>query len=194
MSMKWRARSVWLGTLAMAAAVLVASYFNPSLGRTWQLPRYAFLAFGLGLAAAYYVTFFLAFRCPHCHAHQLRFTWDWLLMDDRCWRCHQALDGPARPRELVEEEFIGELDPVLAAHMRDDRLGLEDLRRRALTDPAAALELAEVLAARVEKLRAWAAIVRRQAPSDTHADQDLSRAEAELSDLRRLAHGGEPGP
>jgi len=97
------------------------------------------------------------------------------------------LDSPARPQELIDEEWVAERNPALAADMRRDRLALEELQARARTDPAAAARLEQELSAQVQKLREWVAIVGQEAPCEViDARRDLARAEAKLAECRSL--------
>src|SRR5207249_5476872 len=173
--------------MVVVIALAVVTLATPALNRPWHLSRAAAILVALGVVGGSYALSFLVFRCPHCRARQIRFRWDWLLIEDRCWRCHQPLDGPARPPDLVEEELAAEVNPALAADMRRDRLTLEELQVGARTDPAAAVRLERELSARVERLREWVTIVSRQAPSDeADARRDLARAEAQLAQCRLL--------
>src|SRR5712692_3788044 len=183
MPMKWRARLILIAVMALAVAAVAV----PGLNRSWHLSTAASILVAVGVFGAYYALTFLAFRCPHCRARQLRFRWDWLLMEDRCWRCHQPLDGAARPLDVVEEGLLAEVNPALATEMRRDRLALEQLQVRARTDPAAAARLERELSARVDRLKEWVTVVRRQAPSEeAEARRDLARAEAHLAQCRSL--------
>ncbi len=185
--MKWRIRSVYFAAYAMLALVLAVRPLRISLSRSLPLSPAVALAFGVGLYAALYALSFAAFRCPHCRARQIRGWWDWAFVSDRCGQCYQSLDGLARPHDLVEEELIAERNPALAAEIRRERLTLEDLRRRARTDPVAAEQLESELSTRVERLSEWVAEVRRIAPADeSRARQDLRRAQHELAQCRSL--------
>jgi hypothetical protein len=180
MLMKWRARL----TMLVVIGVALAASASPPLNRF----RYISLAVALlGIVGVPRALSLFFFRCPHCRARQLRFLYDWLFIGDRCWRCHQALDSPARPQELIDEEWVAQGNPALAADMRRDRLALEELQARARTDPAAAARLEQELSAQVQKLREWVAIVGREAPSEvTNARRDLATAEAKLAECRSL--------
>jgi len=183
MSMKWRSRSILLAAIALA----VAAVATPALNRSWHVSTANSIMAALGILGAYYALTFLAFRCPHCRARQLRFKADWLLMEDHCWRCHQPLDGAARPAHVVEEELLAEVNPALAAEMRRDRLALEDLQLRARADPAAAMQLERELSTRVNRLKEWVSVVRRQAPhEEAGARRDLAQAEAQLAQCRLI--------
>src|SRR6266536_3993278 len=176
--MKWRARLRMLVVMGLALAALA----TPTLNRPWHISTAVAVLLALGILGVSYALPFLVFRCPHCRSRQLRFPCDWLLIGDQCWRCHQPLDGPARPPDLVEEELVAEVNPALAADMRRDRLALEELQVNARTDPAAAARLERELSTRVERLREWVTIVSRQAPSEeADARSDLARAEAQLA-------------
>src|SRR5437899_8735058 len=116
MLMKWRARLTMLVVIAIA---LAASAIPPNRSRYMSL---AVVLLGIvGVPRALSLFFF---RCPHCRARQLRLLYDWLFIGDRCWQCHQALDSSARPQELIDEEWVAEGNPTLAADMRRDRLAL----------------------------------------------------------------------
>ena len=180
MLMKWRARL----TMLIVIGVALAASASPSFNRSRYIPLAVALLGIVGVPRALSLFFF---RCPHCRARQLRFVYDWLFIGDRCWQCHQALDSPAGPQELIDEEWVAEGNPALAADMRRDRLALEELQARARTDPAAAARLEQELSAQVQKLREWVAIVGREAPSEvTNARRDLARVEAKLAECRSL--------
>ena len=179
MTMRWRARLAWL---AAVAAVIPASIWRPHLSPA------ALAALGSAVALVLCAVFFLAFRCPHCGARQLRVRWDWLLMGTRCWRCQQLLDGAAVSDELLEEQLLAEINPQLAANRRRERLVLDELRGRAAASPAAAEQLHRELAARVKHADEWLAVVRREAPSvEPQAQRTLAGAQEEL---RRLGSHG----
>jgi len=180
MPMKWRARLAML----VVIGVVLAATTSPALNRS----RYTLVAIAvLGIVGVPRLLSFFFFRCPHCKAGQLRFVYDWLFIGDRCWHCHQALDGSARPQELIDEEWVAERNPALAADMRRDRVALEELEARARTDPAAAARLEQELSGQVQRLREWVAIVGREASSEvTNARKDLARAEAKLAECRSL--------
>ena len=91
--MKWRARTAYLVMfLALTSVGLVSvvvgkqSHLRIVAGAMW------FTA--LALFAALISSMFLLFRCPHCHARQIRNTYDWFFVGSHCWSCNELLDGP----------------------------------------------------------------------------------------------------
>lgn len=185
MTMKWRARSV-LFTVWAIVAVLVAI---PSTRATLYRPLHSvpLLVIAICVAASFYGITFVAFRCPHCGARQIRDRWDWLQLSDRCWKCQQPLDGPPLPTDVIDEQMVAEVNPTLAAQMRQDRLALEELAQRALTDPTAAEELGRQLARQVEQATNWVSVVRIEAPSmEAEAQDGLKRAQRELAQWQAL--------
>ena len=183
MPMKWRARLGLLVVMGLALAALA----NPTLNRPWHISTAVAVLSALGILGVSYGLPFFVFRCPHCRARQIRYRWDWLFIEDRCWQCRQPLDGPALPPDVIEEEAVAEVNPALAADMRRDRLNLEELQTRARTDPAAAARLERELSTQVQRLQEWLAIVDREAPSEVaDARRDLARAEEQLAQCRLL--------
>ena len=181
MTMKWRARFGMLVVMGLAVVALA----TPALNRPWHISKAVAVLVAVGILGVSYALPFLVFRCPHCRARQIRFRFDWLSIGDRCWQCHQPLDGPAIPLEVLDEELVAEVNPPLAAAMRQDRLVLDDLRGRAPTDPAAAARLERELSTQVERLRGWVALVEREAPSEEPAARrELAQAEAQLAQCR----------
>jgi hypothetical protein len=185
--MKWRVRSVYISVYVALLIVLAAPPVRASLSRHLPLSTGIAVLAAAGLYGALYALTFVVFRCPHCRARQIRSWWDWAFVSSRCRQCHQSLDGPARPHDVVEEELIAERNPALAAEMRRDRLALESLRRQASTDARAAQRLEMELSTRVERLSEWVAEVRRISPADeARAREDLRRAQDELALCRSL--------
>ena len=183
MAMKWRARLAML----LVAALALLSLAIPGLNRPWHISKSVALMIALGILGISFGLPFLVFRCPHCRARQIRFRFDWLSIGDRCWQCHQPLDGPAIPSEILDEQLVAEVNPALAAAMRQDRLVLDDLRGRAPTDPAATARLERELSTQVERLKGWVAVVGREAPSEEPAARrELAQAEAQLAQCRAL--------
>ena len=183
MTMKWRARSV-LFTVWATVAVLVAV---PSTRAALDRPIHGLpmLASAIGVVALFYGITFVAFRCPHCGARQIRGRSDWLLLSDDCWRCHQPLDGPPVPTDIIDEEMVATVNPTLAAEMRADRLNTEELAQRALADPVAAEQLERQFERQVEQQAKWVEVVRAEAPGmEAQAQEDLKRAQRELTEWR----------
>jgi hypothetical protein len=194
MTMKWRARSVCLTAYAIVAVLLVVPSTRSALTRSHSLSPIVAFALLIGIWGALYGLTFVAFRCPHCGARQVRGRWDLLLISDRCWRCQQLLDGPALPSDVLDEQLIANENPTLAADMRRDRLALEDLAQRALTDPTAAEKLGRELELQVERQGQWVAIVRAHDPGmEGRALEDLKRAQNELAQWRTLRFGTSNG-
>ena len=183
MTMKWRARSVIFTVWAVAAALVAIPSTRPALDQSRSLAPA--LAVAVGVLLAFYGITFIAFRCPHCGARQIRGRWDWVLLSDHCWKCHQALDGPAIPTDIIDEQMVAQEDPALAAEMQKDRLATEELAQSALTDPGAAEQLERQFERRVEQLTNWVNVVRAEAPGmEAKAQEDLKRAQRELTQWR----------
>src|SRR5258708_35493185 len=165
MTMKWRARSAFLAWCAIVVLLLVVPATRSALTRPYSLSPIAAAALVIGILGSMYGLTFVAFRCPHCGARQIRGRWDLLLLSDRCWKCQQLLDGSALPSHVLDEQLVAKENPSLAAEMRRDRLALEDLAQRALTNPTAAEKFGRELELRVERLSGWAAEVHAHAPN-----------------------------
>ena len=194
MTMKWRARSAFLAWCAIVVLLLVVPATRSALTRPYSLSPIAAAALVIGILGAMYGLTFLAFSFPHCGARQIRGKWDLLLLSDRCWKCQQLLDGPALPSDVLAEQLVAKENPSLAADMRRDRLALEDLAQRALTDPTAAEKFGRELELRVERLSGWAAEVQAHAPNlEGRAQEDLKRAQNELAQWRALRSGDTQG-
>jgi hypothetical protein len=143
--MKWRARSVVIAVYAVIIAIAVA--FGPSVFSRPIGPVALVLALG-AIWGAFFAATSIWFRCPHCHARQIRGRWDWFLVRDRCRECNQPLNGPALSREQLDAEAERELDAI---------------------DPGRKARWEEEAAARdAEKQRLW-----QQAPTDIRAAQQL---------------------
>jgi hypothetical protein len=194
MTMKWRARWTSIGYLLGVVAIVVA--WGEQLEQRTLAPRP--LALVAALVLALLATMFLAFRCPHCHARQVRGRWDWWLIGDRCTTCWQLLDGPALPEEELSEEMIRETNPALATELRRDRLAFETLLERAPNDPVAARQLEAELSRRVASMTQALVDIQRMRPTDSRTLQDFSRslsqAQAKLAWCRSLSPGPHHGP
>jgi hypothetical protein len=184
-TMKWRARSVLFAVWATVAVLVAVPSTRAVLDRPLRFSP--MLAVAIGLVASFYGIAFVAFRCPHCRARQIRGRWDWLLLSDRCWKCHQPLDGPPLPTDVIDEQMVAEVNPTLATEMRRDRLAMEELAQRALTDPTAAEQLRRQLEHQVEQAANWVSVVRVEAPGmEAEAQEDLKRAQHELAQWQAL--------
>ncbi len=184
MTMKWRARSVLFAVWATVAVLVAVPSTRAALDRPLHLPM---LAVAIGVLASFYGITFVAFRCPHCGARQIRGRWDWILLSDDCWKCHQPLDGPLLPADVLDEQMVAKVNPTLATEMRRDRLAMEEFAQRALTDPTAAEQLSQQLERQVEQAANWVSVVRLEAPgTEAKAQEDLKRAQRELAQWQAL--------
>lgn len=193
--MKWRARGVVLALYATLLVGFALWLAVPSLG-SLRIPPSVGYPVVIVLLVAWYGAGFAFFRCPHCRAAQIRGIsgWDWLLIDDRCRKCGQLLDGPAVPRNVLTENLLAQHNPSLVAEMRRDRLAMEDLAQRAATDATAARELEQKFALEVERLTEWVEVVHEHAPErEAEARRDLEQAQGELAKWRSLRAGTDQG-
>lgn len=181
--MKWRVGATWIGLLIAGIGIAVWGETHPS---STPVPWILMAALVIGV----YTLMLTAFRCPHCGARQIRDKWNWVSVADRCWKCQQLLDSPAVPSDILDEQLMIQENPTLAAEMRRDRLALEDLAQRALTDPTAADQLGRKFEQQVDRARGWVAEVHLHAPDmESQAQEDLRRAENELAQWRALRSG-----
>ena len=191
MTMRWRARWTSIGYLVAAITIVLLWGHQKTLA---PFP----IALTIGLFLAVIASMLFAFRCPHCHARQLRGRWDWWLMGNRCTKCWQLLDGPALPEDQLSEDFIGEMNPGLAAELRGAREAFEALVQRAPSDPEAARRLQAELSRRIESMEQGLADIRASETRDSRMERDLreslARALAQLEWCRSLPRGDHPNP
>ena len=182
MSMRWRARVTSLSFIPLIVVIALTA-------NRGTVSSSGPIAAVVALIVAAYGMMYFGFRCPHCHARQLRGRWDWWLVGTRCRECSQLLDGPAVPEEQLYEEMLRDRDPAKAEALRQERLAFEALVEKAPHDPSAARQLEAELTRRVENMTTGLAQIRREEGDDRAVasfQRILTETQAKLAWCRSL--------
>lgn len=185
MSMRWRARVTSFAFIPLIVVIALTAN-RGTVSTSGQIVALVAL-----IVAAYGIMYF-GFRCPHCHARQLRGRWDWWLVGTRCRVCSQLLDGPAVPEGQLYEEMLRDQDPAKAEALRQERLAFETLVEQAPHDPSAARQLEAELTRRVENMTTGLAQIRGEGLDDKTVasfERTLARTQAKLAWCRSLGSG-----
>ena len=186
--MERRARWTSIGFLAGIVAIVISAE-RAGVRSVASVPG----ALVVALLASVLATMFFAFRCPHCHARQIRNRWEWWFLGRRCRECHQLLDGPALSEDELAEDIVREGDPRFATEMHAARVEFEDLMARAPKDPVAARQLDAKLSERIESMTEAVADLSRcgQVHADNVEDlkKSLAQAQKQLNWCRSLSPG-----
>jgi len=188
MTMKWRARWTSIGFLVGSLAIVVSAE-RAGVSSFVAIPGVLVVA----VLASVLATMFFAFRCPHCHARQIRDRWDWWFLGRRCRECHQLLDGPATSKDELDEEIVREGDPAFAAEMRAARVEFEDLMARAPKDPVAARQLDSELSRRIESMTEAVAELSKFGQVHASDVEDLKSSLAQAQEQLKWCRSLSPG-
>jgi len=188
MTMERRARWTSIGVLAGVVAIAIVAE-RAGVSSVASVPG----ALVVALLASVVATMVFAFRCPHCHARQIRHKWDWWFIGRRCRKCDQLLDGPALSEDELAEDIVRDGDPAFAAGMRAARIEFDDLMARAAKDPVVARQLDAELSKRIESMTEAVAELSRFGQvhvSDVEdLKKDLAQAQEQLKWCRSLSPG-----
>ena len=186
--MKWRARWTSIGFLVGSVAIVVSAE-RAGVSSFVSIPGVLVVA----VLASVLATMFFAFRCPHCHARQIRDRWDWWFLGRRCRECHQLLDGPDTSKDELDEEIVREGDPAFAAEMRAARVEFEDLMARAPKDPVAARQLDSELSRRIESMTEAVAELSKFGQVHASDVEDLKSSLAQAQEQLKWCRSLSPG-
>ena len=188
MTMERRARWTSIGFLAGVVAIGIAAE-RAGVSSVASVPG----ALVVALLASVLATMLFAFRCPHCHARQIRNKWDWWFLGHRCRECHQLLDGPALSEDELAEDIVREGDPGFAATMHAARMAFEDLMARAPKDPVAARQLDAELSKRIEGMTEAVAELSRFGQVHASDVEDLKKSLAQAQEQLKWCRSLSPG-